>query len=166
MRHGFCPVVWAEWLTNKFCEELLHLQQMDIFISIHVAEVLAAEGLGTLQSYWIHLSNSSDDYAHIPSVLGRSYLSWNSGTSFLMHKNKSVLESFLLSTSPPHDVISVLMPAPSMLFLVTAEEPLSHWQCFGKCCCCPVALAGIMEAIGTTFHVSFLLVLPKACLSP
>lgn len=142
MRHKFCPVVWAEQLTNKFCEELLHLQEMDIFISIHVAEVWAAGEMGTLQSYWIHVSNSSDDYVHISSVLGRSYLSWNSETSFLMHKNKSVLESFLLFTSPPHDVISVLMPVPSMLFLITTEEPLSHWQCFGKCCCCPVAFTG------------------------
>lgn len=142
VRNKFCPVVWAEQLTNKFCKELLHLQQMDMFISICVAEVWAAEELRMLQSYWIHLSNSSDGCAHIFSVLGRTYVSWNSETSFFMHKNKSVLESFLLATSPPHDVISVLMPVPSMLFFVTTGEPLSHWRCFGKCCCCPVALAG------------------------
>lgn len=113
-----------------------------IYLSVFVWLRCEQHKLCTLQSYWIHLSNSSDDYAHIFSVLDRSYLSWNSETSFFMHKNKSVLESFLLSTSPPHDVISVLMPVPSMLFLVTTEEPLSHWQCFGKRCCCPVALTG------------------------
>lgn len=136
-------VLWFE-LNNwqiSFAKSF-YIHSRWIYLSVCVAEVWAVEELCMSQSYWIHLSNSSDDCAHVSSVLGRSYLSWNSETSFFMHKNESVLESFLLSTSPPHDVISVLMPVPSVLFFVTTQEPLSHQQGFGKHCCCPVALTG------------------------
>lgn len=141
MRYKFmsCGLSWTT-KTNKTCEELLHLQQRNIFINMVVAKkVWAAGELCTLQSYWINLSFSSDDYAHISSVVGRSHLSWNSATSFPVHQNKSVLGSFPLSTSPPHHVISVLMPVPFILFSITAEKPsiplTMLWQMLLLSCC-------------------------------
>lgn len=126
--------------TNKTFEELLHLEQRNVSMSILVAEkVGAAAEWRTLQSYWINLSFSSDDYAHISLVLGRSYLSWNSATSFLVYQNKSVLRCFPLSTSPPHRVFSVLMPVPLILFSVTVEKSSIPstilWQVLLLSCC-------------------------------
>lgn len=143
-----------------------YIYSRQIYLSVFVWLRCEQHELCTLQSNWINLSNSSDDYAHASSVLGRSHLSWNSETSFFMHKNKSVLESFLLSSNPPHDIISVLMPVPSMLFLVTTEEPLSHWQCFGKHCCCPVVLTGWYYG-SYWYHLSrVFLAGTSKCLSP
>lgn len=134
-----CGLSWTT-KTNMTYEELLHLEHRNVSISILMAEkVEAAAEWCTLQIYWINLSFSSDDYAHISLVLGRSYLSWNSATSFLVHQNKCVLGCFPLSTSPPHHVFSVLMPVPFILFSVTGEKSSIPstilWQMLLLSCC-------------------------------
>lgn len=164
MRIKFCPAVWAEQLTNKFFKELLHLQQMDMFVWLRCEQQKSCACCKVIG--FICLTLLMTMHIYLQSWAGAIYLEIQKHLSSCTKINLSLRAFFFPPALPMMWFLSVcryllcyslsslrsLYPIDSALANVAVV--LLH------------LLAGVMEAISTTFRVPFLLILLNACLSP
>ena len=139
-----CPTVWAEQLRQIRLVKSFYVYSRGIYVSVSLwprmceqqqncvhSKVIRLICLSILMTMHIYLQSwaeviCSEIQQHLP-LCTRINLS---------------LVAFVFPPALP--IMSFLSLCQYLLFYSQSllRSLLSHWQCFGKCCCCPVAFTG------------------------
>ena len=144
VRYKLCPVVWTEQLRQIRLVKSFYIYSRGIYLSVTLwprrceqqescvhCKVIGLICLSLLMTMHIYLQS----WAGVICLETQQHLS-------LCTKINLSLVAFLFPPALP--IMSFLSLCQYLLFYSQSllRRLLSHWQSFGKCCCCPVAFTG------------------------